>query len=81
MKEIAPSSELRRWYGHDPSKWEKFRQLYWEELAGRQEEVKRLKQLEKQYGTLTLLYSSAEEEYNNASALKEFLSLPGNQLL
>jgi len=76
IKELSPSNELRKWYSHDPRKWEKFKQKYKSELTGRQAELKRLKQLEIKYGTLTLLYSSKEEEYNNAAALREFLMEP-----
>ncbi len=76
MKELSPSNELRKWYNHDPSKWKKFKQKYKIELIGREAELKRLKQLEIKYGTLTLLYSSKEEKYNNAAALREFLMEP-----
>jgi uncharacterized protein YeaO (DUF488 family) len=54
-------------------KWPEFRQLYRQELNQKQEELKRLKKLEAEYGTLTLLYSSREEKLNNAVALREFL--------
>jgi uncharacterized protein YeaO (DUF488 family) len=73
MKEISPSHELRKWYNHDPAKWTEFKQRYKNELAPKQDELKRLKQLEIKHGTLILLYSSREEKYNNAVALKEFL--------
>ena len=73
LKEISPSNELRKWYGHDPAKWEEFRQRYKNELIQFQSELKRLKKLEKEYGILTLLYSSREEKYNNAVALREFI--------
>jgi uncharacterized protein YeaO (DUF488 family) len=73
MKDISPSNELRKWYSHDPAKWLKFKQLYQNELNGKQDELKKLKQLEIEHGTLTLLYSSKEENYNNAVALREFL--------
>ena len=76
IKEVSPSNELRKWYNHDPLKWEKFKQMYKNELAGKQEELERLKQLEIKHGTLTLLYSSKEEKYNNAVALREFLLQP-----
>ena len=72
-KEVSPSNELRKWYSHDPSKWDEFRQKYRKELSGKKGEMERLKQLENEYGTLTLLYSSKEEKYNNAVALREFL--------
>jgi uncharacterized protein YeaO (DUF488 family) len=73
LKEISPSNELRKWYGHDPSKWDEFRQRYKNELIPLQTELKRLKQVEKEHGTLTLLFSSREEKYNNAVALREFI--------
>lgn len=73
LREISPGNELRKWYNHDPSKWEEFKSLYRKELAGKQGELERLKQLEIKHGTLTLLYSSKEDKYNNAVALREFL--------
>jgi uncharacterized protein YeaO (DUF488 family) len=73
IKEIAPSNELRNWFNHDPAKWKEFRHMYKTELLPRHDELIRLKQLEKEYGTLTLLYSSKERNYNNAVALQEFL--------
>lgn len=73
MKEIAPSNELRKWYGHDPSRWESFRLKYQQELSSRPDLLLRLKNLESTHGTLTLLYSSKEREINNAVALREFL--------
>lgn len=73
MKEISPGNELRNWFNHDPAKWGKFKQLYAKELVQKQGELKKLKQLEIKHGTLTLLYSSRDEEYNNAIALREFL--------
>lgn len=73
MKDISPSNDLRKWYNHDPARWMEFKQLYKNELIQKQNELKKLKQLEIKYGTLTLLYSSREEKYNNAVALREFL--------
>lgn len=73
LKEISPSNELRKWYSHDPAKWEEFKLRYKEELILKKNELKRLKDLEEKHGTLTLLYSSKEERYNNAVALKEFI--------
>lgn len=74
MKDVSPSNELRRWFSHDASKWEEFRKLYKKELAGKPGLLEKLKQLEARHGTITLLYSSREERYNNAVALKEFLT-------
>jgi uncharacterized protein YeaO (DUF488 family) len=71
-KAVAPSNELRQWYGHDPAKWEEFRRRYFAELAGNQAAVLELRaQLGR--GVTTLLYQSKEEEINNAQALKEYL--------
>lgn len=75
MREISPSNELRKWYGHDPAKWTEFRKLYRTELSNRQNELGKLKRLEKEHGTITLLYSSKEEKFNNAVALKDFLTV------
>ena len=74
MKNVAPSNELRIWYSHDHSKWKEFKELYRKELKGKSEAIARLKELEKQHGQLTLLYSSTERELNNAVALKEILT-------
>ena len=77
QKDIAPSASLRKWFNKDQRKWDKFKSSYYEELNGKQEIVKLL--LEKaEKGTITLLYSSKEEQYNNAIALKEFLELNYN---
>ena len=72
QKDIAPSSALRKWFNHDRRKWNEFKSRYYEELKDKQENVKLF--LEKaEQGTITLLYSSKEEKYNNAIALKEIL--------
>ena len=72
QKDIVPSASLRKWFNHDQRKWDEFKSNYYEELKDKQEIVKLL--LEKaEKGTITLLYSSKEEKYNNAIALKEFL--------
>ncbi|HOG18107.1 MAG: hypothetical protein A4E73_03738 [Syntrophaceae bacterium PtaU1.Bin231] len=71
-KEISPSHELRKWYGHDPAKWDEFRRRYFTELAAEEEAVAQLRK-EASAGTVTLLYSSKEGEINNAAALKRYL--------
>ena len=74
QKDIAPSTSLRKWFNHDQRKWNEFKSRYYEELNDKQEIIKML--LEKaENGIITLLYSSKEEKYNNAIALKEFLDL------
>jgi len=72
LKELAPSKELRQWFGHDPSRWEKFRKHYFEELAEHKEQLDRLGEMARN-GPLTLLFSSRETRYNNAVALKAYL--------
>ena len=72
LKEVAPSPQLRKWFGHDPNKWEKFCRRYWGELAGKGQEVKIL-QSKAQEGDLTLVYGSRDETHNAAAALKLYL--------
>jgi uncharacterized protein YeaO (DUF488 family) len=72
LKEAAPSPELRKWFGHDPLKWEKFCRKYWAELDQKGEEVGILK-AKAQEGDLTLVYGSRDEEHNAAVALKLYL--------
>ncbi len=72
LKEVAPSTELRQWFGHDPAKWDEFRRRYFAELNQRPEVWEQLVQLS-QRGRVTLIYSSHDEEHNNAVALKRFL--------
>ena len=69
---IAPSNELRRWYGHDPAKWEGFRRRYFAELDAAPEGVAELREALGS-GTATLLFSSKEVVLNNAAALVEYL--------
>jgi len=73
-KDLAPSSSLRKWFGHDPNKWEAFRNRYRKELAYA-EPRKALKELARlsHQKTLTLVYSAADEEHNQAVVLKELL--------
>ena len=71
-KELAPSTELRRWYGHDPEKWEEFKSRYAEELDRHPDLVKELMELVCS-GKVTFVYSSKEQRLNNAAALVEYL--------
>jgi uncharacterized protein YeaO (DUF488 family) len=71
MKDVAPSDALRRWFGHDPAKWEEFRLRYFTELEGHDDSWKPLLD-EARQGTVTLLYSAHDQEHNNAVALKSF---------
>jgi uncharacterized protein YeaO (DUF488 family) len=72
LKEVAPSSELRRWFGHEPEKWDEFRQRYFAELDAHPQALQRLRDAAAA-GDVTLLYSSRDAEHNNAVALREYL--------
>ena len=72
LKEVAPSDELRRWYRHDPEKWEEFQRRYAAELDGKEESWRPLLAAARQ-GDVTLLYATKERQYNNAAALKWYL--------
>ncbi|WP_343045204.1 DUF488 domain-containing protein [Oricola thermophila] len=71
-KEIAPSDELRRWFGHDPAKWDRFRASYFRELDGMPDEISRILGLLDE-GPITLVYGAKNEMHNNAVALAEYL--------
>jgi len=71
LRDVAPSDELRRWFGHDPSKWEEFKRRYFDELKNNKA-VEELMKLIRDGKTITLLYST-KSPYNNAVALKEYL--------
>ena len=71
-KELAPSTELRRWYGHDPEKWSEFRSRYFAELDAEPELIKELLGYVRK-GPVTFVYSSKEQDLNNAVALKEYI--------
>jgi uncharacterized protein YeaO (DUF488 family) len=72
LKDIAPSTELRKWFGHDPAKWDEFRKRYFRELEGKAELVAELRRAGAK-GTVTLLFAAHDEEHNNAVALAEYL--------
>lgn len=71
-KSVAPSSELRRWFGHDAARWKEFLVRYHAELDGRPEAVAELRAL-LEPGPATLLYAARDERHNNALALREYL--------
>jgi uncharacterized protein YeaO (DUF488 family) len=73
LKEIAPSTALRKWFSHDPARWEEFQKRYFAELDGRAAVVEELrKQTER--GLVTLVYGAKDETHNHAAALKNYLS-------
>ena len=72
LKEVAPSDALRRWFGHDPKKWEEFRRRYLVELDGRPEAWRPILEAARR-GNVTLLYGARDTEHNNAVALSDYL--------
>jgi uncharacterized protein YeaO (DUF488 family) len=72
LKDVAPSTELRKWFAHEPARWDEFRERYLAEVAG-SEAFAQLREMT-QDGTVTLVYSARDEERNQAVALREFLA-------
>jgi uncharacterized protein YeaO (DUF488 family) len=72
LKETAPSTELRKWFDHDPAKWSQFRARYFRELDATPEAWKPIVSAANR-GKVTLVYSSHDEQHNNAVALREYL--------
>ena len=72
LKEVGPSTELRQWFNHDPLKWSQFRRRYFRELDSQPESWQPILTAARR-GMVTLVYSSHDEEHNNAVALQEYL--------
>jgi uncharacterized protein YeaO (DUF488 family) len=73
LKEVAPSTELRKWFNHDPEKWTEFVRRYFKELSSKQDLISII--LEKANKVpITLVFGAKDQEHNNAVALKEFLN-------
>ncbi|MFP3978047.1 DUF488 domain-containing protein [Marinobacter sp. KMM 10035] len=78
LKGLAPSTELRKWFDHDPEKWKEFRQRYLKELKAAKEgdaadALKELKAIIKEHKRITLVFAAKDTEHNNAVALRDFL--------
>jgi uncharacterized protein YeaO (DUF488 family) len=72
LKEIAPSAELRRWFGHDPERWEEFQRRYRAELAGHADLLDQLRETARD-GRVTLVYAARDELHNDAVVLRDVL--------
>ena len=72
LKDIAPSDKLRKWFGHDPDKWDEFKRRYFKELDGK-EQVELILQKLRSGTPVILLYGAKDEKFNNAVALREYL--------
>lgn len=73
IKEIAPSNELRKWFGHDPARWTEFEERYRTELDGNPEQTTLIRKKIKDEGTVTLLFAARDEDHNNAVVLRDYL--------
>jgi uncharacterized protein YeaO (DUF488 family) len=71
-RELAPSAELRRWFAHDPARFDEFRRRYTEELAAQKSKLRELRRRARE-GTLTLVYAARDTEHNDAVVLAERL--------
>jgi uncharacterized protein YeaO (DUF488 family) len=71
-KDIAPSTALRKWFGHDPARWQEFRSRYDVGIHAHPEQIDRLRALARQ-GSITLVYSAHDEVHNDAVALRDYL--------
>ncbi len=71
-KDLAPSAELRRWFGHDPAKWDEFRKRYSAELRNYSERVEELRALAR-HGVVTLVFGARDETHNDAVVLRDIL--------
>ncbi len=72
MKDIAPSTDLRKWFDHDADKWDEFRKKYKKELKDHKEDLKQLKK-DSDGHNVTLLYAAKDEEHNQAVVIKEYV--------
>lgn len=73
LKDIAPSNDLRKWFAHDPKKWEEFQKRYKEELQTKNELIVKIKGLENDKETITLIYSAKDDKHNNALVLMDLI--------
>jgi len=74
LRDIAPSTELRKWFNHDPKKWTEFQRKYKVELSKNLEHVAALEEILEAHKRVTLLYATRDEEHNEAIVIKDFLS-------
>ncbi|WP_052254424.1 DUF488 domain-containing protein [Salinicoccus sp. YB14-2] len=72
MKDIAPSTDLRKWFNHDADKWDEFKKRYKKELKDHKEDLKQLKE-DSDGHNVTLLFAAKDEEHNQAVVIKEFI--------
>jgi uncharacterized protein YeaO (DUF488 family) len=79
LRDVAPSTELRKWFGHDPAKWDMFRKRYRAEMDANPAAVSELRNLLGKHADATLLFAAHDAEHNNAVALAEYLRERGRR--
>ena len=72
MKDISPSTELRKWFGHDPARWDEFRRRYAQEVRKNSDLLDQLRSLAR-HGPITLVYSAHDEKHNDAVELRQLI--------
>jgi uncharacterized protein YeaO (DUF488 family) len=72
LKDVAPTADLRRWFGHDPEKWPEFKRRYFRQLHANERALAPLREAAR-HGTVTLVYGARDTEHNAALALREYL--------
>jgi len=72
LKEIGPSNELRKWFGHNPERWNEFKEKFFSELDEKKELLEQII-IKAREGDVILLFGAKDEEHNNAVALKEYI--------
>jgi len=72
LKDVAPSTELREWFGHDPARWKQFQARYRRELGQKKDALEELKQMARKH-VVTLVYGSRDKEHNEALVLKRIV--------
>lgn len=75
LKDIGPSTELRKWFGHEPSRWAEFRRRYADEIEQKPQLLAQLRDIARQ-GVLTMVYSAHDEQHNDALVLQELILHP-----
>ena len=75
LRDIGPSTELRKWFGHEPSRWAEFRRRYADEIAQKPQLLAQLRDIARQ-GVLTMVYSAHDEQHNDALVLQELILHP-----
>lgn len=78
IRDAGASPELRKWFAHDPAKWDEFQDKYFHELSKKPEIVRQLVELMKEKPVITFLFAAKDTEHNNAVALKKFLGTKGD---